>query len=248
MFSGIGLNTIVALFFAVHCVRTGRQMYWLLILFIIPIFGPLIYFITEYLPDMRVGARVDRVSAAAGRVLDPSRELRDARKALDLTPTAQNRMRVANALLASGQAGEAAAEFEECLRGPFGTDPDIAFKAAEAHLASGNPRRARELLDGVREKNPDFRGEALAVMLARALSALGEQVAAGEELRAAEARYGGIESRAEYAIWAAENGDMDTARRLRADLDKSWNNWSGATRSLHRPLMRRVEAALDGRS
>ena len=248
MIPGFGLSTLLAIFFAVHCVRTGRQLYWLFILFVIPYVGSLIYFITEYLPEMRVGARVDRASAAAGRVLDPSRELRDARAALDLTPTAQNRMRVANALLAAGKADEAAAEYEECLRGPFANDTDIAFQAAEAHLASGAPARARELLLTVRTKNPEFRAEALAVMLARAWSALGDTAAAGEELRAAEARFGGVESRAEYAIWAAENGDMDTARRMRAELDKSWNHWSGATRSLHRPLMRRVEAALDSRS
>jgi hypothetical protein len=248
VFPGIGLNTIIAVFFAVHCVRSGRQLYWLLILFVIPIFGPLIYFITEYLPDMRVGARVDRASSVASRVLDPSRELRDARAALDLTPTAQNRMRVANALLAAGKAAEAAAEFEACLSGPFANDPDIAFKAAEANLACQQPSRARMLLEAVRSGHPEFRAEALAIMMAQAFTAEGDTVRAGRELRFAEERYGGVESRAEYAIWAAQNGDMETAKRLRAELDKSWNNWSGATRSLHRPLMRRVEAALGARS
>ncbi len=244
MFYGLGLSTLFAIFFAVHALRTGRPIFWLMILLFFPFLGSVVYFIVEFLPEMRVGARVTQVTAVAGRALDPSRELREARQALDMTPTAQNRMRLARALMNAGQPAEAAAEFEECLKGPFANDPEIAFLAAQAHLTSNQPVRALELLQQIRNRDPNFRQELLAVAMGQALTANGEKAAAGLELRQASERFGGIESRGEYAIWAAQNGDPETARQLQRELQKSYSNWSGQTRAMHKPLMKRVEAAV----
>jgi hypothetical protein len=244
VFYGLGLSTLFAIFFAVHALRTGRPIFWLMILFFFPVLGSVVYFIVEFLPEMRVGTRVSKVTAVAGRALDPTRELRDAREALDMTPTAQNRILLARALMNSGQPAEAAVQFEECLNGPFANDSEIGFLAAEAHLASGQAARALELLQLIRNRDPNFRQELMAVAMGRALAANGDNAAAGLELRQASERFGGIESRGEYAIWAAQNGDTETARQLKIELQKSYANWSGQTRAMHKPLMKRVEAAV----
>ncbi len=244
MFFGIGLSYLFAIFFAVHALRTGRQIYWLMILFFFPIVGSVVYFIVEFMPEMRVGAKVNKVTAVAGRALDPSRDLRVARDALEMTPTAQNRIALARALMTADQPAEAAVQFEECLTGPFANDSEIAYLAAQAHLASNQPQRALELLRQIRNRDPNFRQELLAVSMGQALRATGDSTAAGVELRQASERFGGIESRGEYAIWAAENGDPETARQLQRDLQKSYANWSGQTRAMHKPLMKRVDAAV----
>ena len=46
--------------------------------------------------------------------LDPGKALREAQKAYDLTPTAQNRMQLAKCLLAANQPTQAAAHYEAC--------------------------------------------------------------------------------------------------------------------------------------
>ena len=43
-FLGIGFHVIVALFFAVHAVRTHQNLYWLFILFSFPLLGSVAYF------------------------------------------------------------------------------------------------------------------------------------------------------------------------------------------------------------
>ena len=118
-FAGLGLHILVALFFAVHAVRSGQQMYWLIILFSFPLLGSLVYFLAIYLPDSRLQHGARKVVASAAKALDPTRELREARAAFDYTPTAQNQMRLAAALLAGGDAQEAARNYEACLKGPF---------------------------------------------------------------------------------------------------------------------------------
>ena len=99
---GIGLNILVALFFAVHVVRNGQPLYWLLILFIFPLLGSLVYFFAIYLPNSRLPQGARKVASVAVQVFDPHRELREARAAYDYTPTAQNQMRLASAQLEAG--------------------------------------------------------------------------------------------------------------------------------------------------
>ena len=89
----IGLHVIVALYFAIHAIRHGQQMYWLLILFMFPLLGSIVYFFAIYLPKSRLERGARKVVAVVGKVLDPTRELRDARAAFDYTPTAQNQRR-----------------------------------------------------------------------------------------------------------------------------------------------------------
>jgi hypothetical protein len=186
VFFGIGLHVLVAIYFAVHCVRTGRQLFWLFILFSFPLLGSLVYFIVEYLPDLRVGSKVNQVGTVAAKVLDPNRELREAEIALELTPTAQNRLRLANAYQAAGRHQEAAAQYELCLQGPFANDPDIGLATARARLQIGDSAGALVLLKEIRTRQPAFRGETMAIEIARALQAQGDRLAAGEELRIAE--------------------------------------------------------------
>ena len=52
--AGIGLHVIIALFFAVHAVRSGQNNYWLFILFAFPLLGSVVYFFANLLPNSRL--------------------------------------------------------------------------------------------------------------------------------------------------------------------------------------------------
>ena len=93
-FFGIGLHILIALFFAIHAVRSGQPIYWLFILFSFPLLGSLAYFLVVFLPNSRIERSAINALASATRALDPTRELREARAAFEYTPTAQNQMRL----------------------------------------------------------------------------------------------------------------------------------------------------------
>jgi hypothetical protein len=249
-FIGLGLHILVALYFAVHAVRTGQQMYWLIILFSFPLLGSVVYFAAIYLPASRMERGVRKVANVAANavtsVLDPGRELREAKQAFDLAPTAQNQMRVASAHLEDGNAGEAAKQFDLCLQGPFATDATIRVAAARAKLQNNQAAEAAQLLARVKAEAPQFRAEQVCLLLAQSLAASEKNVEAKQEFMEAVARFDSADARGEYAIWAAGQGDLDTANSLRAELEKAQLHWSKHTRSLHQPLMRRVDAAISG--
>lgn len=242
-FLGLGLHVLIAIYFAVHAVRSGQQMYWLIILFSFPMLGSVVYFLVIYLPNSRLEHGARKAVAAAARTLDPTRELREARAAFDYTPTAQNQMRLARALLEAGSADEAATNYEACLKGPFAADPEIKFCAARAFVESGRHARAVAHLEEIRAVNPQFRAEQVSLLIARSLAGAGRSADARQEFEAAAQRFGSFEVRVEYAIWALTAGDHATADALQAELDKTMKHWSRHTRELNMDLVRRLNAA-----
>lgn len=242
-FAGLGLHILVALFFAVHAIRRGQQLYWLFILFSFPLLGSIVYFLVIYLPDSRLQHSARKVVVAAGKALDPSRELREARAAFDYTPTAQNQMRLAAALLEAGQAAEAAQNYEAALKGPFAGDLEIRLGAVRAWFACGHAESALSHLRTIRSTDAAFRAEQITLLMARALAAAGQHDQAQMEFESALIRYGSFEAQAEYAIWAFANAEAELGTRLYADIEQAMTRWNRHTKSLNAELLRRLQAA-----
>ena len=241
---GLGLHVVIALFFAIHALRTGRPIYWLIILFSFPVLGSVVYFFAEYLPTNQLNRGVQQVSKTALNLLDPSRELRDAEQAFDLTPTVQNRIRLASALDEAGKYAEAAAQFDACLNGPFANDLELCFMAAKAKLHNQQATEAIQLLNKVKALQVEFRAEQVSLLLAKAYTVTHNETLAHQEYIHALNTFGSTECKAEYALWAASSGDVITARNLRADLERTWQHWNKHTKTLYKPIFNAIDAAL----
>jgi hypothetical protein len=240
---GIGLHILVAIFFAIHAVRHRREIYWLFVLFAFPLLGSIVYFVAVFLPASRLDHSAARAGRALQNSLDPGREVREARHAFELTPTAHNQMRLANALLESGQAGKAAEQYEACLQGPFARDAELRLGAARARLAAGNATGAIALLEALTGEQPGFRTEQVGILLGHAYAAAGRQDEAGAQFAAAAHRFGSLEARAELAIWALANGKPHMAAPELQEIERTRKHMPGHARKLNAELFRRVDAA-----
>lgn len=240
---GFGLYFALAILCAVHVVRTGQPMYWLMILFAFPILGSVVYFFAVYLPNSRLQRQAFKAVQAAAKAMDPEREVRAARAAFEETPTAQNQMRLAAALLEAGEAPNAAQAYEACLNGPFARDPEIRLGAARACIECHRFADALRYLEPLRRDHPDFRPEPVALLTARALAGSSRPAEARAEYASAETRFGTFEAKAEYAIWAYSIGDRLTSERLQAELDRISARWNTMARDLNASAVRRLEAA-----
>gem|GEM_PF-6749663 len=172
---GIGLHVLIATFFAIHALRTGREMYWLFVLFAFPLLGSLVYAVVVWLPaarGTRVGRRVQRSALA---LLNPGRELREAQQALEATPSSGNHLRLADALLADGKAAEAVEHYAKAREGVQADDPEIEVRHAHALLDAGQAEAARDLLQALIQRRPDFRSPSGHLVFAQAVAASGER-------------------------------------------------------------------------
>ncbi len=241
-FIGIGLHLALAIFCAIHAVRSGQQTYWLFILFSFPMLGSVVYLLTIYLPHGRLHRKANRALRAVGRALDPGRELREAREALEETPTAQNQMRLAAALLAADQLDEAAATYELCLQGPFANDADVRWGAAQVQLMRQRADVCLTHLAVIAERQPDYRAEAVSLLRARALAMQGRHDEAGTLFSATVARFGSFEAKAERLMWAWSQRQPQ-ADTWQEELEQQQRKWNAHTRELNANLLARLREA-----
>jgi hypothetical protein len=242
-FAGLGLHIFISLFFAIHVVRSGQPMYWLIILFMFPLLGSIVYFFAIFLPSFRLDHRTKRVMAAAAKVLDPQREIREAKAAFEEMPTAQNQIRLAEVQLELGLSEEAAKNYEACLKGPFLSSLEIKFGAARSFVECQRYREAIVHLEAIQSIDQSFRSEAVLLLLARSYAGVGRNAEARSKFESAVARFGTFQARAEYAIWALTTKDTTTAARLQTEIDQITKRWSQQTREMNASMMHRLNVA-----
>ena len=247
-FAGIGLHIVIALICAVHVVRSGQPLYWLFILFAFPLLGSIVYGVAVYLPNSRLERGAVRAVGTAVRAMDPTKALRLAQADFEHTPTAQNQMRLAAALFDDGQAEASAKRYEAALDGPFASDPDLRFGAARAYVECAGYAAAVVHLEQLRRSRPEYRREAVSLLLARSYAGLSRDAEARHEFESAITTFGTFETYAEFAIWALSTGDTAEAARLQAEMDRMTSRWTAVNRDLNAPVVKRLKAAQARRS
>lgn len=245
-FAGLGLHLIIAAFFAIHAIRSGRNMYWLLILFSFPLIGSVVYFFAEYLPELRHTRGGRKVAATLRTVLDPDREMREASRDYEISPSAQNRARLACALLAKGQAKEAVEHFATCLKGPLADDLDIQWGMARAQLQANQGSAALKTAQSIAKANPAFHKDAISLLIARATATESDFAAIRNAFEQAIESATGAEAYTRYVQWLVQTGDVATAQQIKAQLDRISKHWPAHARDLNREWLKIVDGALRG--
>lgn len=237
---GLGLHIVIAVLFAIHALRTGREMYWLFILFMFPLLGSIVYAVAVWLPDVRQSRGARRMLSRVGEALDPGRELREAQDAFELSPTVQNRLRLADAWLADGKAEQAAPLYAACLQGLYRDDADITIRYAKALLEAGQGAAARSTLESLIAQQPDLRSPAGHLVYARAVAACGDRAQARHEFDAVLAQSDAFEPRAIYADLLAEWGEPQAAQALAQEALRHLKRMPKHTRELEAQWIERL--------
>ncbi|HEY2604549.1 tetratricopeptide repeat protein [Paraburkholderia sp. RL18-103-BIB-C] len=244
---GIGLHVIIAICFAVHAVRTQQGLYWLFILFVFPMLGSVVYLFAVYLPSLRQSRGARAATQAITQFVDPNRAVREARAEFDRAPTVQHRMRLGEALLAAGNAGEALEHYQAAANGPFANDPALLLGLGRAQFAMGDPAAADATLTKLFAAHPQARNQGEpALLYARTLAALGApgaRAAFEQSLTCAS----DVAPRCLFADWLA--AQTDAADRKRADdlykeIVQDAKHWPRHARDHNREWLQRAQAAL----
>lgn len=237
----LGLHIIIALCFAVHAVRSGQERYWLFVLFAFPVLGSVVYGVAIWLPEWRHSHVGRQVVRGVQRRLDPTRELRAAQDAFETAATVDNRVRLADALIEAGRADEALTHYQATLRGVYADDPELHVRVARAELEAGQPHAARQRLDDLIRRKPDFRSPTGHLLYARALAAEGTREKAREEFDTLVGYFSGFEAQAHYAEVLAGWGDVDSAVRLRDEALRKSKRLPAYARRMNREWLQRLE-------
>jgi len=211
------LTVIVQACFIFHVFKTGRPYWWAYVILGFPVLGCVIYYFVEVFPGSREHYAANRASREIARALDPGKELRRCMEAVEISPTVQNRVALAEELLRHSRAQEAIQLYREARSGPHAGDPQLAFGLVNAHLGASELAHARTLLDELAQTHASFRPDAVALLRARVLEGLGEYAAALAEYECIAETYVGLEAKVRYGQLLRKLGHHTQAQSVLQD-------------------------------
>jgi hypothetical protein len=198
----------------VHVVRTGRPFMWIYILLFLPGLGVAAYFVVEIAPGL-FGSRAARgLHSQAISTLDPGRELRQRREALEAADTVDNRRLLAEALLAAGRHAEALELYRGALTGIHADDPGMLLGMAQAAYGAGQHDLALATVLQLGETDPRYQPVEAQLLHARVLEAMGRDDEAAKDYAALVTHAPGEEVRCSYAMLLKRHGDRSAAKAL----------------------------------
>lgn len=198
----------------VHVFRTGRDRMWIFILIFLPGIGVAAYFIVEILPGLWTGRAARGFQRQATRSLDPGRELRRRREALEEADTVDNRRLLAEELVAARQFQEALTLYRGTLTGIHAEDPGMLLGLAKAAYGVGAFDEALSTILKLGETNPNYHPDEAQLLYAMALEALGRDADAAREYKSLVTHAPGEEVRCRYALLLKKRGRAAEAKEL----------------------------------
>jgi hypothetical protein len=193
------LSVIVQIALVVHVMRNGRPVYWIYLIVFMPVVGSIAYFIVEILPELSGNRHARGAIRSIRKSLDPEADIRQHAKLHKLSGSVDAARRLAGELTASGRYTEAIQHYEEALAGLYEHDPDLLLGLAQAQFGNSEFAKARQTLETLIDKNPEFRSADGHLLYARSIEACGDLQKAEEEYRAVSAYYAGAEARLRFA-------------------------------------------------
>ena len=198
----------------VHVVRTGRPFMWIYILLFLPGLGVAAYVIVEILPGWFGSRTARKFGSSAVGAIDPGRELRQRRQAIEEADTVDNRRLLAEALVAAGQHQEAMVLYRGILTGIHADDPGMLLGMARAAYGLGQYELALDTVTQLGETNPRYQPVEAQLLHAMALEGLGRDDEAEDDYAQLVTHAPGEEVRCRYAQLLQRHGDRHGAKAL----------------------------------
>ena len=210
------IPVILDLLCIIHIYRTGRPMWWYLVIVGFPVFGAAAYLLFEVLPSSGGSRMAKRVIKS----IDPSADLKERIREVERCGSVANKAALADELVNTGQFDEAIGLYRSCLAGHHEQDLPLMFGLAEAYFHRRDADNAIIWLDKVIAIEPWFRSGESKLMRARALAGAGRNDEALAQYEAILEHYAGEEARCRYAALLAKLGRIEAAERVLGEAEK----------------------------
>lgn len=206
----------------VHCVRTGRNTFWIWVIAFLPAVGAFAYLFAELLPELMSGRRAQRAVRKIRSSIDPQRSLREAELASRGATDVASRQRYAEELSRQGRHSEAISIYQLLLSGLYENDPNLMLELARAQFAMSDFSATRATLDRLIQSNPEFRSPDGHFLYARALEELNEWDLAIQEYAELTPGFPGAEPKLRYARLLRRVGrEVEAAQVFRDILEQA---------------------------
>jgi hypothetical protein len=210
-----------------HCVRKGNQNKWIWIIVCVPVIGSVIYIFSEIVTKRDISS----VQSNLNSVIFPTGRVKDLEKRLQFANTFENKVALADAYLASGNAEKAIELYESCLVGVFDDNLYVIMKLIEAYFKM---ERYGDLIRVAQKvlKNSEFPKSHAHVLYSLSLERVGKVEDAEKELRSMRGKYSNFEGRFNYGQFLSRANRTVEAREIYSEiLEEASHMSSGESRN-----------------
>lgn len=215
------LEILMQIYFAAHAIRTGKDRYWIFIILAFPVMGSLVYFIVEFLPDIRYSHKLKNAGSVIGKMVNPGKHLRLLEEQTELSPSFKNKKELAQAYIEAGMFDKAIALYDSCLQGINANDETVIEGLSCAYFFKKDFEKAKEILLNLMTIRKSRKSDEFDLLLAKTLEELGDIDGAMTEYAAIIKGYSGEEARCRYALLLKRTGKAEEAAALFNEILKN---------------------------
>jgi hypothetical protein len=204
----------LAVFCGIHSYRRGTLNRWILWLIFLPVVGSLYYLFSEVLSNKRSFVKPTNY---APKAIASGAGIRKLEEELRFTDTFANRIKLADAYLASGQTDKAVELYTASLTGAFSENEHVMQQLIVAYYEQQQYEQIIPLAKKL-YKLPQFARSKSHLLYALALENLGQTEQAENEFKTMKGRYSNFEQRYQYGLFLMRAGRDDEAWQLFTDM------------------------------
>ena len=240
----------IAIFFidvalAVHCIRNGHNVMWILALGITSFLGGLAflallavwigYVVFCVIPDFTGSHRFRSFTGGLARAADPGRDYREKKRQAELTGSVDSKRALAEESIKRGFFTEAVELYRSAMQGPLGeADPALLKGLARALMLAGDGAASEATFVRLKALDPAAIDSDAELDHARALALQGKNEAAVRQYEIVAPRYSGEEARCRFALLLEQMGQDARAQGLFREILASVKDAPGYYRSRQR--------------
>lgn len=231
----IGLQVLCV----IHVIRKGTSMWWIWLIIFLPFFGSMIYLFMEVFSkrDLR------KVQSSVGAVINPGGRIKDLEEKLRFADTFNNRVTLADAYLATGDADRAIELYESVLTGLFVDNEYVIINLIAAYYEKGRYQSILQIAPRI-QKTPDFMRSRSRLLYALALDKSGKTDLAEKEFQGLNVRFSAYEARYEYGLFLERIGKLNDARELFEEIVREGSHLSAQEKRDSRQWISKAQEAL----
>ena len=206
------LSILITLVCIIHIMKTGQERYWVLIVIIAPMLGPIAYFVVVILPSLMDSRRGHKINKNIKGLVNPNADIKSAENEVRTAPTFMNQKYLADAYFASHRYQDALTIYQKIQVGLYANDPELLLQIAKCHFFLNQPQLTIQALDELRATNPDYDSSEGHLFYAKSLAAQGNTQRAIEEFDALVVYYRGYEAKVSYVEALIQLNELDKAK------------------------------------
>ena len=222
-----------------HAYKYRKPYYWYFLVFFIPVFGSLIYIITQVYNQNDA----DKIQNELTSIINPSKKIQDLEKKIEFSDTYTNRIELADAYVQSNDMPNAIVNFKKTL---LDTVQDDLYSRQQLVLCYFQQKDYVGVLEHVEaiKSRLEFKGSKQQFCYGLALKELGKVEEAEAELKQIDRPYSNYAERLELAKIYLDTNRSEEGKDLLNEIYAESQYMTKPNRTLYRATIAEVEKLL----